>query len=242
MPIVDTDSGSGPRIRKVSRRTVSACPAEHECLLVEGAPREIEGALQHLLTLRRRRPWAPLTLEFRAGTDHTMERSIPLLEQLSVRFLVDGDLRGRIPHVSNRTTRLPYHLAKWLGTLRPDLKRKPLQYVHALISQGMRGGGVAGAADAQHTCARNMQKVLNRNRLPEPGKFVMFGRLAPGLCQMARDSSFTIFQAAELGQYHDAAAFSRASTRLLGVRPSFARTGLGWEWIAHRAGLAGVRC
>jgi hypothetical protein len=206
-----------------------------EVIVVRGTARSLSASEKGLLSLRRSRPWAPVVLECEGGAlfDSALVR---LAHRLGARIVVQGhgSARSKWRGPLSSAARLGDDLADWLRVLRPRAGSSALEHIAALVRAGRRGLGVRDAGRQNSCTPGGIRKALKRARLRPPSEFLRFGRIVPGLLRYAEDPTLSVERAAAIGNYHDAASFSRATLNSLGFRPSQVRCSpVAWEWFAY---------
>ena len=91
---------------------------------------------------------------------------------------------------------------------------------------------LSGLSRAVYLSRRALGRRFKRRGLPVPSHWLQFSRLLRAVVRLqnSRDSVFQV--ANELG-YPDGFTLSNQMLRLTGVRPSYARDRLGWEWLVE---------
>lgn len=91
---------------------------------------------------------------------------------------------------------------------------------------------LSGLSRGVYLSRRALGRRFKRRGLPVPSHWLQFSRLLRAVIRL-QNSKESVFQTAnELG-YPDGFTLSNQMMRLTGVRPSYARDRLGWEWFVE---------
>ncbi|MGH7929372.1 MAG: helix-turn-helix domain-containing protein [Candidatus Binatia bacterium] len=85
---------------------------------------------------------------------------------------------------------------------------------------------------SRHLCVsrRTLGRLFRTYELPQPSHWLQFSRVFR-VCLRMHSNQETVTRSAMWGGYPDAFTFSNQMNRLLGIRPSLAKSRLGWKWL-----------
>lgn len=91
---------------------------------------------------------------------------------------------------------------------------------------------LSGLSRAVYLSRRALGRRFKRRGLPVPSHWLQFSRLLRAVVRL-QNSNGSVFQVADELGYPDGFTLSNQMVRLAGVRPSYARDRLGWEWFVE---------
>lgn len=122
--------------------------------------------------------------------------------------------------------------ADWLGwmRLRRPLEPRAAAYLESIIRNAAGHGSVVKLLRAQSISPRTVRRVLARDDLPPPGRWLRAARLLESQLTLQRDRELTLNAVAFSLGYAEAASYSNQHRRVFGVGAGAGRKLLGREW------------
>lgn len=248
------------RLNYIGRRLEvgDAYPSPREVLVVDLTQCSDSGRLP-LLQLRRKLPWLPAVVMIGQSQLSSLNSVIACAKSAAARACVLEDQGSESTTWRNAlldVVRLPEELASWTLAVHENCRPRILTAIRALTAAGMsataadwtghlgnssRRSPVRSAARTLCLSSRAVENLFKSAGLPPPMTYARFGQIASTLCIAAKEQVKSLAEAAALGGFSDRSSFSRATHRLLGLRPAKLRGLMGWEYLAYRAGLAEKR-
>ncbi len=190
------------------------------------------------LAARRRAAGVPLLLllppatELRRRREHILEavedaRPLAILPH-HPRPAVDEMTRLLRPGPEPPTTELVEYL-RWRGIV---LDRETRRIVLRLVELSAGTTSIAAAARGVYLSRRALGRRFRDRGLPVPSHWLQFARVLRAAVAL-QSSSASVFDVARALGYPDGFTLSNQMDRLVGVRPSFVRERLGWEWLVE---------
>lgn len=137
------------------------------------------------------------------------------------------DLRALITDCPDDLPSAVVDFMRWRGIpLETDLRR----LVRRTLELSAELRSVNALARGIYLSRRALGRRFTTNGLPVPSHWLHMGRVLRAVLRMQKNDVPLVRIAYDLG-YPDAFALSNQMKRLTGVRPSEARSRLGWEWL-----------
>jgi AraC-like DNA-binding protein len=125
---------------------------------------------------------------------------------------------------------LPGQLIDFLSWRGLDMTSEGRQLFRRTVDLATHLRSVSGLARALHISRRALARRFAEENLPVPSHCLQFSRILHGHILSQRPGEHLTAVASTLG-YPDAFSMSNQMMRIVGVRPSEARSRLGWEWL-----------
>ena len=222
--------------RRGKPRPVRACrPGQALLACVPEDPSD--EIVEALIRARRSAPYAPLVIQPTSDEPASILAAGAIARETGARAVWTPDKsRDDVAFELNSTGTLAEDTAVWVGIVRPDLAMHVVDRVEALVRSALNGTRVREAASELGIRKRALQKGLAKRELAIGDHWIRFARVAPGICRGCREPQAGYDVLAMEGRYSDSNSFLRAARNTTG-RKLPPTNYLGWEWIAHAAGL-----
>ena len=118
---------------------------------------------------------------------------------------------------------------RWRGI---HLDRETRRIVARIVELSSHASSLAAVARGVYLSRRALGRRFRDRGLPVPSHWLQFSRVLRASMAL-QGSGASLFDVARSIGYPDGFTLSNQMDRLLGVRPSFVRERLGWEWVVE---------